>query len=85
MHIHMNPLSVQAASFFLAAQGERAAAAQRAAETRKKLLKSASAIGDEASAEETLLIGQWRDGRHSQVLGGDEYRSAGSGKDPDFG
>jgi len=85
MHIHGGLTNVQAANFYAAAQGERAAAAQRAAETRKKLLKSAPAIGGEASAEETLLIGQWLDGRHSPVLGGDEYRSAGSGKDPDFG
>ena len=33
----------------------------------------------------TLLIGQWLDSRHSQVLPGDEYHAAAEGKDPDLG
>jgi len=85
MHIHGNPMSVQAASFYAASQEERTAAAQRASEVRKKLLKSATALDGSASPEETLLIGQWLDGRHSQALSGDEYHADGSGKDPDFG
>ena len=89
MHIHGNSMSVNVASLYSAAQGERAAASQRAAEVRKKLLKSASGIEGDSSPEETLLIGHWldsrQDGRHSQVLDGDEYRTAASGKDPDFG
>jgi len=85
MRIHGELMNVQAANFYSAAQGERAAAARRAAEGRKKLLKSASEIEASATPEETLLIGQWLDGRHSQVLSGDEYHAAASGKDPDFG
>jgi hypothetical protein len=81
-------MSVNAASLYSAAQGERAASSLRAAEVRKKLLKSASGIEGESASEETLLISHWldsrQDGRHSQVLDGDQYRTA-SGKDPDFG
>jgi hypothetical protein len=82
-------MSINAASLHSAAQGERAAALQRAAEVRKKLLRSASSIEGDSGSEETLMIGHWldsrQDGRHSQVLDGDEYRTAASGKDSDFG
>ena len=39
----------------------------------------------DADPDATLLVGQWLDSRHSQVLPQDEYHSAASGKDPDFG
>jgi hypothetical protein len=78
-------MNINAANFYSVGNGERAAAAQRAAEVRKKLLKSASSLEGEASPEESLLIGQWLDSRHSQVLSQDEYHTAASGKDPDFG
>jgi hypothetical protein len=85
MHIHGNSISVNAANLYSAAQGERAAAAQRAVEVRKKLLKSAAGIEAGATPEETLLIGQWLDGRHSQVLSEDQYYTAAAGKNPDLG
>jgi len=44
MHIHGNSMSINAASFYSAAQNEKAAAAQRAADVRKKLLKGAAEI-----------------------------------------
>jgi hypothetical protein len=78
-------MNVNAASLYSAAQGERAAASERAAEVRKKLLKSASSIEGDSGSEETLMIGHWLDGRHSQVLDEDQYHTAASGKDPDFG
>jgi hypothetical protein len=84
MHIHGNSMSVQSASFS-AAQGERAAAAQRAAEVRKRLLKSAQSVEPGTDPDATLLVGQWLDSRHSQVLPEDEYRAAAAGKDPNFG
>ena len=40
MHIHGNAMNVNAANLYSAAQGERAAAAERAAEVRKRLLKA---------------------------------------------
>jgi len=44
MHIHGNSMSTNAASFYSAAQNEKTAAAQRAADVRKKLHKGASEI-----------------------------------------
>jgi hypothetical protein len=89
MHIHGNSMNVNAASFYSAAQGERAAAAQRIAEVRKKLLKSSASVDAEQTPEETLMIGHWLDSRHSQIPSPDqsdaEYRSAASGRDPDLG
>jgi len=76
---------VNAANFYGAAQGERAAAAQRAAEVRKRLLKSGSEIEGAATPEESLLIGQWMDSRHSQLQSEEQYHTAVAGRDPDFG
>jgi hypothetical protein len=84
MHIHGNMMNVQGANLNSVASGERAAAAQRAGEVRKRLLKGAAGVEGGASDEETQLIGQWLDSRHSQVLSGDEYRTASSGNDSDF-
>jgi hypothetical protein len=85
MHIHRNSLAVVAADIYSSAQAERAAAAKQAAEVRKKLLKGASEIGNTATPEETLMIGQWTDSRHSQLQSQDQYHSSVAGKDPDFG
>ncbi|MGA2352179.1 MAG: hypothetical protein ABSF70_17215 [Terracidiphilus sp.] len=85
MHIHGNSMAVNSANLYSAAQGERAAATQRAADVRKKLLKGAAEIEGAASPEETLMIGQWLDSRHSQVQSEDEYHASVAGKDPDFG
>jgi hypothetical protein len=81
MHIHGNMMNVQGANLYSVANGERAAAAERAGEVRKRLLKG---VEGGASDEETQMIGQWLDSRHSQVLSGDEYRTASSGNDSDF-
>lgn len=88
MHIPGNSFNVHAANLYSAAQGNQAAAAQRAAETRKKLLKSASALDSSCepatTPEETLLISQWTDSRHSQLQPGVEYHSTLAGRDPGF-
>jgi hypothetical protein len=85
MHIHSAAIGLQPGSY--AAGNERAAAAQRASETRKRLLKSAQSIGDAATSDPNaaLLVGRWLDSRHSQVLSGDENHAAAEGKNPDFG
>ncbi|MFZ1084760.1 MAG: hypothetical protein WAN35_07345 [Terracidiphilus sp.] len=85
MHIHGHPMSVNPADFYAASQGERAANAQRAAEVRKKLLKSGALLDGAASPEETLMISQWLDGRHSQTESAEEYHATAAGRDPDFG
>jgi hypothetical protein len=84
MHIHGHPMSVNPADFYAACQGEMAANAQRAAEVRRKLLKVAAQIED-ATPEETLLISQWLDARHSQTESADEFHSTVVGRDGDFG
>ncbi len=86
MHIHPAAIGLQPISSY-AAGNERAAAAERAAEIRKRLFKSAQSGEDEATTDPdaNLLIGQWLDSRHSQVMAGDEYHVAAQGKDPDLG
>jgi len=85
MHIHGNSMTVNAANFYSATQEERAAAARRAASVRNKLIRSASEMEGTASPEETLMIGQWMDSRHSQVQSEEQYYNNLSGKDPDLG
>ena len=85
MHVHPAAVGLHAINTSSLAN-ERAANA-RAAEVRKKLLK-AGQTGDldvNTDPDATLLIGQWLDSRHSQVLPGDEYHAAAQGKDPDLG
>jgi hypothetical protein len=86
MHIHPAAVGLYAINAYALAN-ERAAAAQRAAEVRKRLRQSAQSIDGEASTDPdaALLIGQWLDSRHSQVLPGDEYHAAAEGKDPNLG
>jgi hypothetical protein len=77
-------MTINAASLYSTTQQERAAA-QRAANVRKKLLKNASEIEGEATPEETFMIGQWMDSRHSQVQSGEQNFENDSGRDQDFG
>jgi hypothetical protein len=85
MHIYGNSMSINAANFYSAAQNEETVAAKRAADVRKKLLKGASEIEGAATPEETLLIGEWMDSRHSQVEREDQYHTSASGRDKNFG
>ncbi len=84
MHIHGNHMNVNAANFYSVGNGERSAAAQRAADVRKKLLKGAQSIDAAADPEENLLIGHWLDSANQQSQSEDEYRTADTGKDSDF-
>jgi|GEM_PF-1972338 len=83
MHIHGNPMSVQAANFF-SAQLEQEVAARRVADLRRRLRRVSEAIatGSDQSPEETLLISHWVSGdapsaAASPFLDGDEYRPSG--------
>lgn len=82
MHIHGHPMSVNPADFYAAGQGQRTVETQKAAEIRKKLLKSASQLDGAASPEETLMINRWLDGRDGQRQGEDEYHP--TGRDAEF-
>jgi hypothetical protein len=80
MHIHsaaIGPISTYAAV------NQRAAAAQRAAEVRKRLLKAAQTAISDASSEEILLVGRWLDSSPGQAPQAGACRPPG-GDDPDF-
>jgi len=83
MHVHPAAVGLHAINTNGLAN-ERAATAQRAAETRKRLFKSAQSIEADTDPDATLMIGQWLDSRHSQVLPGDEYHTASEGSDSDL-
>jgi hypothetical protein len=84
MHIHASSININAANLDSAGNTEKAAAAQRAADVRKKLLKSAQGVEGAATPEEALMIDQWLNARPGQAQSEDEY-TAGSGRVSDFG
>ena len=59
MHIHHNPTTSGNSGIHSAAAAEKAAAAQRAAETRHKLLKRAANIDGTLDAGELFMVGRW--------------------------
>jgi len=75
MHIHAG-MNLNSAGIYGAAAG-RAEAAQRAAEVRRKLARSAERIESDADANEDLLVGKWMDEHHGRVLRDDEYHGGG--------
>ncbi len=79
MHIHAGSMNLNSARHSSAAGAEKAAAAQRAAEVRKKLRKRSQALDGAASTEETWMIDNWLNADTSP------NRDAAYGKDPDFG
>ena len=84
MRIHANQMNLNAVNPYSAA-AENALAAQRAANVRKKLKKSAANIDGIAGPEEAFMVGQWMDSRRRQVRSDKEHRIAAVGKDLDFG
>ena len=82
MHIHGNQMNFNSISPYSAA--EKAGAAQKAADVRKKLAKGAAAIEGASTPEEAFMIGQWTNSAQIQVQNQDEYHTAASGKDSDF-
>ena len=86
MHIHNTQLSVNAINSInpYSAAAERAAAAQKAADVRRKLMKSAGGLDSSASPEEVVLLGKWMGSGQSQGQEDVEYRTADAGKDSDF-
>jgi hypothetical protein len=66
MHVHGNPMTSNGANLHSAAAAEKAASAQRARETRKKLIKTGEGAGwgtdDELNPEAGLMVGRWTEG-----------------------
>jgi hypothetical protein len=84
MHIHGNQMNLNAINPYSAA-AERAVAAQKAADVRKKLMGSASDIEGVSSPDEHFMMGQWMGQQHGQSFTEDEYHAGDSGRDSDFG
>lgn len=82
MHIHGSQMNSSAINLYAAA--DRAAAAQRAADVRKKLMKTGAAEGVE-DTEETLMVGKWLGAAQGQSDQDTEYHTTVAGKDSDFG
>jgi hypothetical protein len=85
MHIHGDALTISQASLYNTAQGERAAAAKRAEDVRKKLLNRAAGLEAGTSAEEEFMIGHWLGAPASKVESDDEYHTSSAGRDTFFG
>jgi hypothetical protein len=84
MHIHPSQMNLDAINPWSAA-AEKAAAVQRSADVRKKLMKSASDIEGIASPDEVFMVGHWMDSAPNRSQQDVEYHSSTSGKDSDFG
>lgn len=80
MHTHGAIMNVQGANFASISSGDRSAAAEKAAEVRKRLLRNAETPGGDTTPEETALIGNWLNVFHNQSLADDEYHAV-SAKD----
>lgn len=84
MHIHGNQMNLNAVNPYSAA-AEKAAGAQRAADVRKKLMRSAGEVQGASSPEEALMAGQWMNPRQIPAQSDIEYHTAAVGRDSDFG
>ncbi len=77
MHVHGNLMSPNVTSLYAAAAAEKAAAAQRAADVRKKLMEGPKNIDSELNPEE-ILIRQWSEANSRKRQGQDHPRASGS-------
>ncbi|MDR3772110.1 MAG: hypothetical protein P4L26_02115 [Terracidiphilus sp.] len=84
MHIHGNQMNLNAVNPWSAA-AEKAAAAQRAGDVRKKLVKSAIDIEGAANPDQAFMMGNWMNSGQGQPQDEVEYHAATAGKDSDFG
>jgi len=69
MHIHGNPMQSSGASLYSALAADKAVAARRAAEARKKLMKSGLDMDDELNPEVDFMVGRWLEGDSRQQQG----------------
>jgi hypothetical protein len=85
MHIHGNATHLNSASLHSAAGAARSAAAQRAADTRKKLSAGAAGIAADSGPDATVMIGHWLGDTQDQAQAPYQNGITQSGKDPSFG
>jgi len=81
MHIHAGSMQLNPLNPYAAAEN---AAAQRAADVRKKL-KSAGDIEGISNPDQAALISRWTSPNQVPSHDGVEYHTASAGKDSDFG
>jgi hypothetical protein len=89
MHVHGNQMNLSAINPYSAA-AEKAAAAQRAADARKKLMKGAADIEGttntgKSGADETFMVERWMGSPQGHAHDDVEYHTSVAGKDSDFG
>ena len=82
MHIHSMNFNVNSISS--AGAAESAAARQRAADVRKKLMSSDTDLDGVSGPDEANLISRWMNAAHAPLPGEDEYHSSTSSKEQDF-
>jgi hypothetical protein len=80
MHIHGSQMNSSAINPY--ASADRAAASARAADVRKRLMKTAATDGID-DPEQTLMIGKWLGGAQGRTDEDTEYHTS-AGKDSDF-
>jgi hypothetical protein len=87
MHIHGNLIDINVASLSSAVKAKKAAAKQRAADARRKLMQRTTDIDGISSPDEAYLVSKWMDPLRSQAQEQkqDEYHSGSAGKDFDLG
>jgi hypothetical protein len=83
MRIHGNQTNLSTINPYSAA-AEKATAAQRAADGRKKLVKSSNGTESIPGNEEALMVGKWM-GMRTEAQADLEYHTAAAGRDSDFG
>jgi hypothetical protein len=84
MHVHRAQMNTNPVNPYSAA-AEKAMAAQRAADIRKKLVKSAAVIVGASGSEGDLMISQWMNADQNRAQSEGQSQVAVSGRDPDFG
>jgi hypothetical protein len=77
--MNMNPVNPYSAA------AEKAIVAQRAADVRKKLVKSAAVIDSTSDPEGDLMVRQWRNADQNRAQSEGQSQVAVSGRDLDFG
>jgi hypothetical protein len=82
MHIHGSSMQVNAASLHATAAADKAGNAQRSADVRRKLMRSADLEGvAELNAEAGFMVGRWSEERSGQQGGNQgQSQSGGSAK-----
>ncbi len=85
MHIHASFMNMNSATLYSAAGADKAATAQRAADVRKRLMKSPSAMEGPSRPDEAFILGQWMNSQPGQPQNQDQQHATLTGKVLDFG